>query len=117
MKIHEKRENRPREGADTGISLDEQDMKRLKKDGCAEVWYSYRIGYYCGAGELVAMNANGDFHLHEMSHCSCYDALDDFNPKWTDASEVWANNPALKDDFRHLVEHYGFLSEKLGIPE
>ena len=118
MKMHQSKTGANPEGYCSDYSkLDGYDARGLDGHGVVEVWYSYRVAPYAGAGELIAMNTNGDFTLHDMSHCSCYGPTEHFEPAWVDGSKVWARFPAFRDEFRHLVEAYGFLRAKLGVPE
>jgi hypothetical protein len=39
--------------------------------------YAYRDGGYDGSGVAVYLDNKGDWHLDEISHCSCNGALDE----------------------------------------
>lgn len=39
--------------------------------------YSYENGGYDGNGLAVYLDTNGDYHLDELGHCSCYGPFDD----------------------------------------
>lgn len=38
------------------------------------VWlvYDYETGDYCGYGEAVALDKDGNIHIWNLGHCSCY---------------------------------------------
>lgn len=62
--------------------LSEYDLENLDKNrpldvAVEQLIYAYHDGGYDGYGVAVYLDNKGKWHLDEISHCSCYGALDE----------------------------------------
>lgn len=58
-------------------SLSIWDLHVLEDKGVDLAAYWYATGSYEGSGQLIA-RVDGRWHLHSMSHCSCYGPIEHF---------------------------------------
>jgi len=56
--------------------LSDYDLNHIP-DTVTDIWYWYAQGSYDGSGIMVLKTSDG-YYLHDMSHCSCYGPLDNF---------------------------------------
>ena len=73
--------------------------------------YAYHNGGYDGHGVAVYLDNKGKWHLDEISHCSCYGALDEgFNKigytkdQLTELLKKRASEDWKKDDYKAVLK-------------
>lgn len=45
--------------------------------GIVELWTAYEISMWQGYGQIVYLDSNGDWHIDDLGHCSCYGPAED----------------------------------------
>lgn len=89
--------------------LDRYEMAKLFEHDIDEIWYNYEAGGYEGSGQMIARK--GDLYTHhDLSHCSCYGPLENFeleNMEW-DAlvARLQANPEYYNKEIKPFLKSY-----------
>jgi hypothetical protein len=59
-------------------SLEDSEIEILKNMGISNIYYWYASGNFEGSGKMLCKKDNL-WHIHDMSHCSCYDCIENIN--------------------------------------
>lgn len=87
------------------------ELSRLDKDEearlitFAAVWYWYAVGYYEGAGQLIAQREDGKWMHTNLHHCSCYGPLGDGAIDGQVYDSLCAMKKAMSEDLRAECEN------------
>ena len=96
--------------------LAEYEIENLNKNrpldvAIEQLIYAYHDGGYDGHGVAIYLDNKGGWHLDELSHCSCYGALDEgFNkisytrPQIIELLEKRASEGWKKDDYSAVLK-------------
>lgn len=96
--------------------LSEYDLANLNRNrpldvAVEQLIYSYYDGGYDGDGVAIYLDSKGQWHLDEISHCSCYGALDEgFNKigytkdQLIELLEKRASEDYLADDYKAVLK-------------
>lgn len=72
-------------------------LECFEKDGWRWFAYWYESGDYCGSGEGVALDDDGNLWESNLGHCSCYGPGDGLPGQRTTAHRLLVRSPSALD--------------------